>query len=49
MVIDPVLADTTGCYFPSHSRWEEARSSDLSYDVEKQRALWDASARLAKL
>lgn len=49
MVIDPILADTTGCYFPSHTHWEEAKSSDESYDADKARALWDVSARLAKL
>ncbi|MFI5317034.1 MAG: SDR family NAD(P)-dependent oxidoreductase [Myxococcota bacterium] len=49
MVMDPVLADTTGCYFPSHTHWEEARSSDESYDVERARALWDASARMSGL
>jgi light-dependent protochlorophyllide reductase len=49
MVIDPVLADTSGCYFPSHTHWEEARSSDESYDVDRARALWDASARLSRL
>jgi hypothetical protein len=49
MVIDPVLADTTGCYFPSHTHWEEARSSDESYDVERARALWDASSRMSGL
>ena len=49
MVTDPVLGDTTGRYFPSHTRWEEARSSDESYDAERARALWDASARLSRL
>src|SRR5258706_3833385 len=49
MVIDPVLADTSGCYFPSHTHWEEARSSDESYDVDRARALWDASVRMSRL
>ncbi len=49
MVIDPVLADTSGCYFPAHAHWEETRSSDESYDVERARALWDASVRLSRL
>ncbi len=49
MVTDPVLGDTTGCYFPSHTHWEEAKSSDESYDVAKARGLWNASARLARL
>jgi light-dependent protochlorophyllide reductase len=49
MVTDPVLADTSGCYFPSHTHWEEAKSSDESYDVDKARALWSASERLSGL
>ncbi len=49
MVTDPVLADTTGCYFPSHTRWQKGRSSDLSYDVERAHALWEASARMSRL
>jgi NAD(P)-dependent dehydrogenase (short-subunit alcohol dehydrogenase family) len=49
MITDPVLGDTTGCYFPSHTHWEEAKSSDESYDVEKARALWVASARMTGL
>ena len=32
MVMDPELGKTTGKYFPSHARWREARSSELSYD-----------------
>jgi hypothetical protein len=49
MVTDPILADTTGCYFPSHTRWEAAKSSDESYDAARARGLWDTSVRLAKL
>jgi light-dependent protochlorophyllide reductase len=49
LVLDPDLAAVSGKYFPSHSRWREAPSSDASYDVERARALWDASVRMAKL
>jgi NAD(P)-dependent dehydrogenase (short-subunit alcohol dehydrogenase family) len=49
MVLDPELANTTGKYFPSHARWNAARSSELSYDAEKARALWDASVRMSGL
>jgi hypothetical protein len=49
MVLDPELANTTGKYFPSHARWSAARSSEVSYDAEKARALWDASVRMSGL
>jgi len=49
MVTDPELAKTTGKYFPSHTRWKEGGSSELSYDGERQRALWDASVRMSGL
>ena len=49
MVLDPELANTTGKYFPSHARWHAARSSELSYDAQKARALWDASVRMSGL
>jgi light-dependent protochlorophyllide reductase len=49
MVQDPALDKVSGHYFPSHSRWREARSSDESYDVERARALWQASARMTRL
>jgi light-dependent protochlorophyllide reductase len=49
MVTDPALAGVTGKYFPSHTRWREARSSVESYDAERARGLWDASARLTRL
>jgi light-dependent protochlorophyllide reductase len=49
MVTDPALADTTGRYFPSHTRWQDARSSDESYDVGRAGALWAASARMSGL
>jgi NAD(P)-dependent dehydrogenase (short-subunit alcohol dehydrogenase family) len=49
LVLDPALASTTGKYFPSHTRWREATSSDASYDVARAHDLWDASARMTKL
>ena len=49
MVTDPELAKTTGKYFPSHARWHEARSSELSYDAARARELWDASVRMSGL
>jgi NAD(P)-dependent dehydrogenase (short-subunit alcohol dehydrogenase family) len=49
LVLDPALASTTGKYFPSHTRWREAPSSDASYDVTRARELWDASVRMTKL
>ena len=49
LVLDPALARVSGKYFPSHTRWREARSSDASYDVERARALWEASVRMTHL
>jgi len=49
MVTDPAYAGVTGKYFPSHTRWREARSSDLSYDTERARELWETSVRLTRL
>lgn len=49
LVTDPALATATGQYFPSHSRWQAAKSSDLSYDERRAGELWSFSARLAGL
>jgi NAD(P)-dependent dehydrogenase (short-subunit alcohol dehydrogenase family) len=49
LVLDPALERSSGRYYPSHARWSEAPSSDLSYDVEKARALWEASLRMTRL
>ena len=49
LVTDPALAGVSAKYFPSHTRWRPAPSSDASYDVEQARALWDASVRIARL
>jgi NAD(P)-dependent dehydrogenase (short-subunit alcohol dehydrogenase family) len=45
LVTDPGLAGVTGKYFPSHSRWREAPSSDTSYEVDRARAFWEESVR----
>jgi light-dependent protochlorophyllide reductase len=49
VVLDPALARVSGKYFPSHTRWREARSSDESYDEERARTLWEESSRLTGL
>ena len=49
LVTDPAFARTTGKYFPSHTRWQEAASSDASYDVARAGALWEASVRMTGL
>jgi len=49
MVTDPTLAGETGKYFPSHTHWNEAPSSVDSYDTERARWLWEASARVTRL
>jgi len=49
LVLDPALADVSGKYFPSHTRWREAPSSDASYDVERAHALWEESVRMTRL
>jgi len=49
LVIDPALAGVSGKYFPSHTRWREAPSSDASYDVGRARALWEESVRMSGL
>ncbi|MGH7895599.1 MAG: SDR family NAD(P)-dependent oxidoreductase [Candidatus Binatia bacterium] len=49
LVLDPEVAHVSGRYFPSHTRWREAPSSDASYDVDRARALWEASVRMTGL
>jgi len=49
VVLDPALERSSGQYFPSHSRWQAAPSSDASYDTERARALWEESLRLTRL
>lgn len=49
LVFDPNLEGVTGKYFPSHSRWAEAASSDASYDEDLARELWEFSVRASGL
>jgi NAD(P)-dependent dehydrogenase (short-subunit alcohol dehydrogenase family) len=49
MVLAPALDGVSGKYFPSTSRWREAPSSRESYDAERARGLWEASARMTGL
>jgi hypothetical protein len=49
VVGDPAFASISGKYFPSHSRWREAPSSEASYDEERARALWEESVRMTRL
>jgi light-dependent protochlorophyllide reductase len=49
LVVDPALARVSGRYFPSHTRWREAPSSDDSYDVDRARDLWEQSVRMSNL
>jgi light-dependent protochlorophyllide reductase len=49
LVVDPALERVSGKYFPSHTRWREAPSSDDSYDVERARDLWEQSVSMSNL
>ena len=49
LALDPTLERRSGLYFPSHSRWREAPSSDLSYDAGKAGELWEHSLRWTRL
>jgi len=49
LVLDPALERRSGLYFPSHARWQEAPSSDLSYDAGRAGALWQESLRMSRL
>ena len=49
LVTEPTLAEVSGKYFPSHSRWSAAPSSPLSYDAGRAAELWDLSASLTAL
>ena len=49
LVLDPTLVGVSGKYFPSHTRWQAAPSSDASYDLEQARALWEESVRVTGL
>jgi light-dependent protochlorophyllide reductase len=49
LVLDPMLEGVSGKYFPSHTRWQAALSSDASYDLEHARILWEESVRATGL
>jgi hypothetical protein len=49
LVVDPALADVSGKYFASTTRWKDTPSSDASYDRERAHALWEESVRMAGL
>ena len=49
LVWDPALASTSGRYFPSHTRWADAPSSDESREVARARALWEESVHMTRL
>jgi len=49
LVLDPALGGVSAKYFPSHTRWHEAPSSDASYDAALARALWEESVRMTNL
>jgi NAD(P)-dependent dehydrogenase (short-subunit alcohol dehydrogenase family) len=49
LVLDPSLAGVSGKYFPSHTRWRAAPSSEASYDASRARELWEESVRMTGL
>jgi NAD(P)-dependent dehydrogenase (short-subunit alcohol dehydrogenase family) len=49
VVRNPTLERTSGQYFPSHTRFAAGRSSELSYDEDRARELWDESVRMSGL
>jgi hypothetical protein len=49
LVTDPGLEGVSGKYFPSHSRWRAAPSSELSYDATRAGELWRFSETLCRL
>ena len=49
VVLDPALERSSGKYFPSHTRWREAPSSEFSYDEARARELWEASVAMSGL
>ncbi len=46
LVLDPTLEGVSGKYFPSHTRWQAAPSSEASYDLGQAHALWEESVRM---
>lgn len=49
LVTNPELAAETGKYYPSHTAWAEAPSSEDSYDEARARELWEKSILLSRL
>ena len=49
LVTDTKLDNVSGKYFPAHTRWQEATSSDASYDLELAANLWQKSIDWTKL
>ena len=49
VVLDPALERSSGSYFPSHTRWRAAPSSEASYDEARARELWEASVAMTGL
>lgn len=49
LVLDPELKGVSGKYFPSHTRWQEAPSSDASYDLKLANDLWEQSIKMMSI
>ncbi len=49
LVLDPKLEKVSGKYFPSHTRWQEAPSSEASYDLKLASDLWEQSIKMTSL
>lgn len=49
LVTDTKLENISGKYFPSYTRWQEAASSDASYELELAANLWQKSINWTKL
>jgi len=49
IAMDTKLKQISGKYFPSHTRWQEASSSEASYDLELANNLWQKSIDMTKL
>ncbi len=49
LVLDPRLGAAGARYYPSHTRWYETPSSEMSYDAGRAAELWEASVRMTGL
>ncbi|MEE8556722.1 MAG: hypothetical protein V3T14_02435, partial [Myxococcota bacterium] len=49
LVLEPELERSSGKYFPSHTKFQQAPSSVESYDPEEARKLWETSVTLSGL